>query len=155
MISGYACTLARLTQEPVSPVAARVCEHSEQEGKGATGILFWLSHCLMRFRLARARQRGPVKAENSHVGQRMTLSYEPYRFPGEPDKLCESYLFDSLSTFLYVDFFRGLRLKYIPKRRDNCGRYFLIAAGKYNNYCERVLEDDPDRTCRDIGAQEI
>lgn len=83
----------------------------------------------------------------------MTLRYEPYRFPGEPDKLCESYLFDGLSTFLYVDFFRGLRLKYIPKRCDNCGRYFLIAAGKYNNYCERVLEDDPDRTCRDIGAR--
>ena len=23
----------------------------------------------------------------------------------------------------------------------------------YNNYCERVLKDDPDKTCRDIGAR--
>ena len=83
----------------------------------------------------------------------MTLSYEPYRFPGEPDKLCESFLFDSLGTFLYVDFFRGLRLNHIPKRCDNCGKYFLIAGGKYNNYCERVLKDDPDKKCRDIGAR--
>jgi len=83
----------------------------------------------------------------------MTMSYEPYRFPGEPDKLCESFLFDSLGTFLYVGFFRGLRLNHIPKRCDNCGKYFLIAGGKYNNYCERVLKDDPDKTCRDIGAR--
>ncbi len=98
-----------------------------------------------------------VKRKKDHervVGtSMMTMSYEPYRFPGEPDKLCESFLLDSLGTFLYVDFFRGLRLNHIPKRCDNCGKYFLIAGGKYNNYCERVLKDDPDKTCRDIGAR--
>ena len=91
--------------------------------------------------------------ERVTVSGSMKLSYEPYRFSGEADKLCETYAFDSLGAFLYVDFFRGLRLNHIPKRCDNCGKYFLNAGGKYNNYCERVLKDDPDRTCRDVGAR--
>ncbi|MBE6069899.1 MAG: hypothetical protein E7211_19725 [Clostridium lundense] len=91
--------------------------------------------------------------ERVDVSGTMKLSYEPYRSPGEPDKLCEVYTFDSLGAFLYVDFFHGLRLNHIPKRCDNCGRYFLIAGGKYNNYCERTLKDDPDKTCRDVGAR--
>jgi uncharacterized short protein YbdD (DUF466 family) len=83
----------------------------------------------------------------------MKLSYEPYQTGGKPDKLCEAYEFGSLGAFLYVDFFHGLWLNHIPKRCDNCGRFFLIAGGKYNNYCERMLKDNPDKTCRDVGAR--
>ena len=83
----------------------------------------------------------------------MKMSHEVYRRPDGKVKLCEVYTFDSLGAFLYFDFFRGLSQSYIPKRCDNCGMYFLLEAGKYSNYCERPLEDDPEKTCRDVGAR--
>ena len=63
------------------------------------------------------------------------------------------FLLDSLGAFLYFDFFRGLSQSYIPKRCDNCGMFFLLEAGKHSSYCERPLEDDPEKTCRDVGAR--
>ena len=83
----------------------------------------------------------------------MQMSHEVYRREDGREKLCEVYTFDSLGAFLYFDFFRGLTRSYLPKRCDNCGRYFLLEAGKYSSYCARPLEDDPDKTCRDIGAR--
>ena len=83
----------------------------------------------------------------------MKMSHEVYRRPDGKAKLCEVYTFDSLGAFLYFDFFRGLSQSYIPKRCDNCGMYFLLEAGKYSSYCERPLEDDPEKTCRDVGAR--
>ena len=83
----------------------------------------------------------------------MQMSHEVYRRADGREKLCEAYTFDSLGSFLYFDFFRGLSRSYLPKRCDNCGMYFLLEGGKYSNYCERVLKDDPDRTCRDVGAR--
>ena len=82
----------------------------------------------------------------------MKMGHEVYRRPDGKAKLCEVYTFDSLGAFLYFDFFRGLSQSYIPKRCDNCGLYFLLEAGKYSSYCERPLEDDPEQTCRDVGA---
>ena len=83
----------------------------------------------------------------------MKMSHEVYRRPDGKEKLCEVYTFDSLGAFLYFDFFRGLSQSYIPKRCDNCGMYFLLESGKYSNYCERPLQNDPDKTCRDIGSR--
>ena len=83
----------------------------------------------------------------------MQMSHEVYRRADGREKLCEVYTFDSLGSFLYFDFFRGLSISYLPKRCDNCGMYFLLEGGKYSSYCERVLKDDPDRTCRDVGAR--
>lgn len=83
----------------------------------------------------------------------MQMSHEVYRRPDGREKLCEAYTFDSLGAFLYFDFFRGLSQSYLPKRCDNCGMYFLLEGGKYSNYCERTLKDDPDKTCRDVGAR--
>ena len=83
----------------------------------------------------------------------MQMSHEVYRREDGREKLCEVYTFDSLGAFLYFDFFRGLARSYIPRRCGNCGRYFLLDAGKYSSYCPRPLEDDPDKTCRDIGAR--
>lgn len=78
----------------------------------------------------------------------MQMSREVYG-----SRLCETYTFDGLGAFLYVDFFRGIDRGYLPRRCDNCGRYFLLTAGKYSSYCERPLESDPDKTCRDVGAR--
>lgn len=83
----------------------------------------------------------------------MRMSYEVFRLPDGTEHLCETYEFDSLGAFLYVDFFRGLSRCHVPKRCDNCGQYFLLPAGKYASYCERPLKDEPDKTCREIGAR--
>ena len=34
---------------------------------------------------------------------------------------------------------------------QNCGRYFLIEADEYSDYCERMSEGG--KTCREIGSQ--
>jgi len=81
------------------------------------------------------------------------MSHEVYRRPDGKEKLCEVYTFDGLGAFLYFDFFRGLNQSHIPKRCDNCGKYFLLEAGKYSNYCERPLDGDPEKTCRAVGAR--
>lgn len=67
--------------------------------------------------------------------------------------LCEEIDFDDLQSFLYFDLFNGIKHNYIPKKCKQCGRYFLIHGGKYFSYCNRPLEDDPSKTCRDVGSR--
>lgn len=68
--------------------------------------------------------------------------------------ITERYSFEDTSAFIYVDFIRGLHSNYLPKRCANCGRWFLIPGGKYLEYCSRPLENDPSKTCRDVGAHQ-
>ena len=72
--------------------------------------------------------------------------------PGGP-VLCEAYRFDTLGAFLYQDFFHGLAHHFLPKRCKNCGRYFLLAGGKYSDYCESPMAGDATKTCRDVGSR--
>ena len=67
--------------------------------------------------------------------------------------LCASYDFDRLGAFLYEDFFRGLAEHYIPKLCSNCGKWFLIDAGIYSDYCENPLAEDKAKTCRMVSAR--
>ncbi len=67
--------------------------------------------------------------------------------------LCEEILFDDLQSFLYYDFFSGIRKNHIPNKCKNCGKYFLIRGGQYYSYCDRPLPDEPDKTCRDVGSR--
>ena len=47
----------------------------------------------------------------------------------------------------------SLAKQYIPRRCDNCGKYFLQRSGKYSNYCDEPLKDDRSKTCRDVGSR--
>ena len=67
--------------------------------------------------------------------------------------LCEEINFEDLQSFLYFDFFNGIRNNYIPSKCKNCGKYFLIQGGKYFSYCNRKLKDEPSKTCRDVGSR--
>ncbi len=67
--------------------------------------------------------------------------------------LCASFDFDRLGAFLYEDFFRGLAEHFIPKRCSNCGKWFLIEAGIYSDYCENPLAEDKNKTCRMVSAR--
>ena len=63
------------------------------------------------------------------------------------------YDFENIGAFLYTDFFKGLKNNYVPKKCRNCGTYFLLPFGKYSDYCESSLADDPSKTCRDVSAR--
>ena len=67
--------------------------------------------------------------------------------------LCDSYGFDRIGAFLYVDFFRGMKNNHIPKKCDNCGKWFLLPYGKYSDYCENPLPDGSGKTCREVSAR--
>lgn len=65
--------------------------------------------------------------------------------------LCESYHFDTIGAFLYIELFKGLESHFLPKKCGYCERYFLLEAGIFSDYCTRVLKDAPDKICRDVG----
>ena len=88
------------------------------------------------------------KKADRPVSGSMRMSYEVMK-----GTLCEAYEFDTLGAFLYVDFFRGLSRNCIPRRCRSCGSWFLIPGGKYTQYCDAPLADDPTKTCRDVGAR--
>ncbi len=84
----------------------------------------------------------------------MRMRREPLDLADGRRVLAETVWFDSLGAFLYLDFFRGLERNYLPRPCANCGRWFLLAGGKYSRYCERPLVADANKTCRDVGARQ-
>lgn len=93
---------------------------------------------------AHRRLNGPAPIHSGH---------EVFTPQGGMPFLCAGYDFDRLGAFLYEDFFRGLAEHYIPKRCSNCGRWFLIDAGIYSDYCENPLAEDTTKTCRMVSAR--
>ena len=81
----------------------------------------------------------------------MTLMCKTVKY-GNKSTWCDVYTFNNLSSFLYFDFFRGLRQGYIPKRCDHCGKYFLLTSGRYYDFCERIVKGTNGKTCRNIGS---
>ncbi len=67
--------------------------------------------------------------------------------------LCEKMTFSNLLSFIYYDFFNGIKRNHIPNSCKNCGRFFLIRAGKYFNYCDSPTKDNPKKLCRNVGAK--
>ena len=67
--------------------------------------------------------------------------------------LCEEIRFTDIGSFLYYDFFNGLKHNFLPNQCKNCGKFFLISGGRYFSYCDSPLPDEPDKTCRDVGAR--
>lgn len=65
--------------------------------------------------------------------------------------LCESYHFDTIGAFLYIELFKGLELHFLPKKCGYCNRYFLLEAGIYSDYCTRPVKGMEDKICRDVG----
>ena len=67
--------------------------------------------------------------------------------------LCEEIAFDDLQSFLYYDFFSGIKKNHIPNKCKQCNRYFLLFGGQYYSYCDNPLSDEPEKTCRDVGSR--
>jgi len=66
---------------------------------------------------------------------------------------CEEIKFNDLSSFIYYDFFNGLKQNYIPNLCKNCGKFFLIRGSWYYTYCDNPLADEPNKSCRDVGSK--
>lgn len=41
--------------------------------------------------------------------------------------------------------------RYLPRKCDCCGRYFVLKRGFYSNCCKRPVKGQPDKCCRDLG----
>lgn len=109
-----------------------------------------LAECFSRYRMDSAQS---VKYERLPSSCLLKGSYEAFTDANGQRHFSLSYSFNRLRDFLYIDFFRGLERSHLPNRCDNCGRYFLLAGGKYSSYCDTPLPDDPQKTCRSIGAK--
>ena len=80
----------------------------------------------------------------------MQLSYEVLR-KRKTSELCQHYTFTTLGGYLYIELFKGLEAHYLPKKCGYCGKYFLLTAGLFSDYCTREIESMDGRTCRDMG----
>lgn len=64
----------------------------------------------------------------------------------------EQMYFEDLVSFLYTDLYKGMMAGNLPRRCQNCNRYFL-AMGAYNTlYCNEIALGETTRTCRMVGA---
>ena len=79
----------------------------------------------------------PVKESKSH---RLTLA--------------EQMTFESLTSFLYMDLYKGMAAGNLPRRCAHCRRWFLAVGGYDTRYCERVVPGTGGKTCRKVGAHE-
>ena len=82
----------------------------------------------------------------------MTLSYQALK-QEEQLVLCEKYHFTSIGGFLYIELFKGLQNHYLPRKCGYCGRYFLLQAVWYSDYCTRPIEGMEGKVCRDVGQR--
>lgn len=82
-----------------------------------------------------------------------SFGYKVLKDENKKPILCEQILFSDLQSFLFYDFFNGIRNNYIPNKCKHCGKFFLIRGGKYFSYCDNPLKDEPDKTCRDVGSR--
>ena len=79
----------------------------------------------------------PVKESKSH---RLTLA--------------EQMTFESLTSFLYMDLYKGMAAGNLPRRCAHCRRWFLAVGGYDTRYCDRVVPGTGGKTCRKVGAHE-
>ena len=82
-----------------------------------------------------------------------SFGYKALKNQNNKPILCEEIRFADLESFLFYDFFNGIKKNYIPNKCKHCGKYFLIKGGKYFSYCDRPLKKEPDKTCRDVGSR--
>ena len=80
----------------------------------------------------------------------MQLSYEVLK-KRKTSELCQCYTFTTLGGYLYIELFKGLESHYLPKKCGYCGKYFLLTAGLFSDYCTREIEGMDGRICRDMG----
>ena len=104
------------------------------------------------------RARGAAREEQSYrsfpSSFPISVSYRTTTNPKNPHELMmvEELSFHDWETFVSLDLFRGLAAGHIPRRCQNCGKYFLLDSGHDIRYCGNLAPDGKGKTCRQIGA---
>lgn len=85
----------------------------------------------------------------------MNVSFVPHvNSKTQKLELAEQMTFESLTSFLYMDLFKGIAVGNLPRKCQHCRRWFL-AEGAYNTvYCQRAVPGMKGKTCREVGAHE-
>ncbi len=79
------------------------------------------------------------------------ISYQP-TLTEKGFVLAEKMIFDDLINFLHVDFCKGIGTGNLPRRCENCGKYFLAMGAYDTRYCNDIAPGETSRTCRMVGA---
>ena len=66
--------------------------------------------------------------------------------------MAEQMTFESLTSFLYMDLYKGIAAGNLPRRCAHCHRWFLAVGGYDTCYCDRVVPGTGGKTCRKVGA---
>ena len=84
----------------------------------------------------------------------VTVSYRTTANPKNTQELmmAEELGFCDWETFVSLDLFRGLAAGHIPRRCQNCGKYFLLDSGYDIRYCGNPAPGANGKTCRQVGA---
>lgn len=83
----------------------------------------------------------------------LSLSFKPKQHPKtEEIFLAEVVTFGTLESFLYIDLMKAMTAGNVPRKCNNCGKYFLAIGGYDTVYCERVAPNEQTKTCRKVGA---
>ena len=104
------------------------------------------------------RSRGAARAELDYRSFPQSFSVGvSYRTTANPKSEGELMMVEEISfrdweTFVSLDLFRGIAAGHIPRRCQNCGRYFLLDSGYDIRYCGNPAPGGKGKTCRQVGA---
>ena len=75
--------------------------------------------------------------------------------PDDKDKtwVVDTCEFHNAQSVIQYDFFRGMQHGRAPFRCHHCGRFFLATDSYKTFYCNEKSPENPNRTCRQIGAK--
>lgn len=75
--------------------------------------------------------------------------------PNDKDRLImvETCEFHNAKSVIQYDFFKAVQYGRAPFRCHNCGRFFLSTDSYKTFYCNEKSLENPNRTCRQIGAK--
>ena len=105
--------------------------------------------------LTDAKETGSIEpVEHVEIEFPTRISFVSVRDSADESKLilAEKMVFDELSAFLYTDLYRGMITGHIPRKCDNCRRYFLLDSGYDIRYCTKKAPNENGKTCRQVGA---
>ncbi len=99
---------------------------------------------------------GEILSQKEIFSQAFTaeVDFVPMFYPDDSRKImiAEKTQFDSMHAFLFTDFYRAMMRGHIPRRCQNCGRFFLLLNGYNAMYCNNIAPGETTRTCRKVGA---
>ncbi|MDE6993462.1 MAG: hypothetical protein K2P41_03415 [Lachnospiraceae bacterium] len=82
------------------------------------------------------------------------FDFVPMMYPNEENRffIAEKATFNSLTNFLWTEFYQGLARGNVPRCCHNCKRYSLLAKGYDTCNCNNIAPGETTRTCQKVGA---